>query len=256
MENIITVDIYTINGDFVTCSDCGNVMLLPHGADRCPACKAEGTLSWTDETLQETDIDGLLERHCNLHQKKDPSPEEYLSLSTLATEYVPYLAGKSQTARETLALLLDISKLFERHWRNTRCFQSENIYTPAIKTLLEKLDGKLKEGDTIPIEYQDCQSLDEFFRVVGSKRPAKEEVQFSSDEEGNYYFNGRKIKVQYTSEYAYRLLKTKIQTNSWRPIDFYFNYLARSGPYGTYGNAFYPSTTDLICRLYLPEPTE
>lgn len=251
-----TVDVYTINGDFVTCSGCGKVMLLPHGADRCPACKAEGTLSWTDANLQETDIDGLLERHCNLHRKNDPQPEDYLSLSVLATEYVPYLTGKSQTAREALDLLLDISKLFEEHWRNTRCFQSENIYTTAIKALLEKLDGKLKEGDTIPIEYQDCCSLGEFFRVIADKRPAKKEVQFSSDKEGNYYFNGRKIKVQYTREYAYRLLKTKIQTNSCRPIDFYFNYLARSGPYGTYGNPFYPSIMDLICRRYMPEPTE
>ena len=145
-----TVDIYTETGDFVTCSDCGKVMLLPHGADRCPACRSEGNLSWTDDTLQETDIDGLLERHYNLHQKSDLNPEDYLSLSVLATEYVPYLVGKSQTARETLALLLDISALFEKYWRDTRCFQSENIYTTAIDALLDKLDGKLKEGDAIP----------------------------------------------------------------------------------------------------------
>lgn len=247
-----TINVYTKAGDFVTCSDCGNVMLLPYGADRCPACGTEGKLSWTDESLQETDIDGLLERHCNLHQKNDPNPEDYLSLSVLATEHVPYLAGKPQTAREILALLLDISRLFEEHWRSTRCFRSENIYTPAIKALLDKLDGKLREGNAIPVEYQDCHSLGEFFRVVADDRQAKEEVLFSSDEEGNYYFNGRKIQVEQTSEYAYRLLKTKIQTNSRRPIDFYFDYLARFGPYGTYGNPFYPSVTDMICRRYLP----
>ena len=72
-----TVDVYTERGDFVTCSGCGKVMLLPYGADRCPACKAEGTLSWTDASLQETDIDGLLERHCNLHRKNDPQPVDY-----------------------------------------------------------------------------------------------------------------------------------------------------------------------------------
>ena len=247
-----TINVYTEAGDFVTCSDCGNVMLLPYGADRCPACGSEDKLSWADESLQETDIDGLLERHCNLHQKNDPNPEDYLSLSVLATEHVPYLAGKPQTAREILALLLDISRLFEEHWRSTRCFRSENIYTPAIKALLDKLDGKLREGNAIPVEYQDCHSLGEFFRVVADDRQAKEEVLFSSDEEGNYYFNGRKIQVEQTSEYAYRLLKTKIQTNSRRPIDFYFDYLARFGPYGTYGNPFYPSVTDMICRRYLP----
>lgn len=44
----MTVDVYAISGDFVTCSDCGKVMLLPHGADKCPACKKEGCLAWTD----------------------------------------------------------------------------------------------------------------------------------------------------------------------------------------------------------------
>lgn len=252
----MTVDVYTISGDLVTCSDCGKVMLLPHGADKCPACRSEGNLSWTDDTLQEADIDSLLERHCNLHRKNDPQPEDYLSLSVLATEYVPYLVGKSQTARETLALLLDIGALFEKYWRDTRCFQSENIYTPAINALLDKLDGKLKEGDAIPIEYQDCRSLAEFFRVIADDRPAKEEVLFSSDEEGNYYFNGCKIRVENSHEYAYRLLKTKIQTTCCRPVDFYFRFLARSGPYGTYGSPFYPGTTDFICRRYLPEPTK
>lgn len=67
MEKIMTVDVYAISGDFVTCSDCGKVMLLPHGADKCPACRSEGTLAWTDDALQETDIDGLVGRHCNLH---------------------------------------------------------------------------------------------------------------------------------------------------------------------------------------------
>ena len=70
----MTVDVYAISGDFVTCSDCGKVMLLPHGADKCPACRSEGTLAWTDDALQETDIDGLVGRHCNLHQKVAPTP--------------------------------------------------------------------------------------------------------------------------------------------------------------------------------------
>ena len=149
-----TVDVYTERGDLVTCSDCGKVMLLPYGADKCPACKKEGCLVWTDESLREADIDSLLERHCNLHQKSELQPEEYLSLSILVTEYIPYLADKPQTARETLFLLLETGSLFEKYWRDTRCFQSENIYTPAIKTLLDKLDVKLREGDTIPVEYR------------------------------------------------------------------------------------------------------
>ena len=63
-----TVDVYTERGDLVTCSDCGKVMLLPYGADKCPACKKEGCLVWTDESLREADIDSLLERPS--HPKK------------------------------------------------------------------------------------------------------------------------------------------------------------------------------------------
>ena len=122
-----TVDVYTERGDLVTCSDCGKVMLLPYGADKCPACKREGCLAWTDDTLQEADIDRLLERHCNLHQKKDPQPEEYLSLARLLTEYIPYLADKPQTARETLSLLLETGSLFEPYWRVPQFFQSAII---------------------------------------------------------------------------------------------------------------------------------
>ena len=87
-------------------------------------------------SLREADIDSLLERHCNLHQKSELQPEEYLSLSILVTEYIPYLADKPQTARETLFLLLETGSLFEKYWRDTRCFQSENIYTPASRHCL------------------------------------------------------------------------------------------------------------------------
>lgn len=256
MEKTMTVDVYAISGDFVTCSDCGKVMLLPHGADKCPACRSEGTLAWTDDALQETDIDGLVGRHCNLHQKVAPAPEEYLSLSTLATEYIHYLADRPQTARETFSLILEISSLFEKHWQETCCFQSENLYTPAINSLLDKLDRKLREGDAIPIEYQNCRSLGEFFRVVADDRPARQEVLFSSDREGNFYFNGRKVTVVPSMDYAYRLRKTRIHTSYNRPADFYSRFLARYGPYGTYGNSYYPSVTDMICRRYLPDATE
>ena len=84
-----TVDVYTERGDLVTCSDCGHVPPPPSGPSHCPAIKKEGCLVWTDESLREADIDSLLERHCNLHQKSELRPEEYLSLSILVTEYIP-----------------------------------------------------------------------------------------------------------------------------------------------------------------------
>lgn len=57
-------------------------------------------------------------------------------------------------------------------------------------------------------------------------------------------------------DYAYRLRKSRIHTSYNRPADFYFRFLARYGPYGTYGNPYYPSVTDMICRRYLPDATE
>ncbi len=88
-----TANVYTENGDFVTCNNCGKEMLLPHGADKCPECKQTGCLAWTDENLQETDIDGLLARHCNLHQKNNLKPEEYLSHEVLNDEFPDYPAN-------------------------------------------------------------------------------------------------------------------------------------------------------------------
>ncbi len=82
-----TVNVFTINGDFVTCNSCGKVMLLPHGADKCPLCKTEGCLKWSDENLQETDLDGLTKRHCNLRQYPNPKLEEFLSAATLREEF-------------------------------------------------------------------------------------------------------------------------------------------------------------------------
>ncbi|RHH14421.1 hypothetical protein DW228_06365 [Bacteroides fragilis] len=85
-----TVNVYTEVGDFVTCTNCNAVMLLPIGADKCPECKKIGCLKWMDNDLQETDIDGLLARHCNLHQKKEVEPEEYLSHEVLVDEFPKY----------------------------------------------------------------------------------------------------------------------------------------------------------------------
>lgn len=89
-NNMEIVNVYTENGDFVTCNNCGAIMLLPRGADKCPACKQVGCLKWTDDNLPETDIDGLLMRHCNLHQKQAPKPEVYLSMEILAEEFPNY----------------------------------------------------------------------------------------------------------------------------------------------------------------------
>lgn len=81
------VDVYTVAGDFVICNACVKRMLLPYGADKCPACLSEGTLAWADDNMQETDIGRLLKRHYKLHRKPCPKPEEYLSQLVLDEEF-------------------------------------------------------------------------------------------------------------------------------------------------------------------------
>lgn len=40
------------HGDWVRCVLCGAQMLLPCGADKCPECSSEGTLTWVlDQTI-------------------------------------------------------------------------------------------------------------------------------------------------------------------------------------------------------------
>jgi hypothetical protein len=44
---------YTGFGDFVRCNNCIKTMLIPIGADMCPACYSEGRLAWMEEEYQE-----------------------------------------------------------------------------------------------------------------------------------------------------------------------------------------------------------
>lgn len=44
-------DIYF--GDHVKCNNCGTVMLLPCGADKCPECGKTGCMEWVDDDKQE-----------------------------------------------------------------------------------------------------------------------------------------------------------------------------------------------------------
>ena len=63
-------------------------------------------------------------------------------------------------------------------------------------------------GDTIPVEYQDCRSLEDFFRVVAGERPAKEEVSFSSDLSLIHIY-GQPIDNEHDLEEIYRILEKK-----------------------------------------------
>lgn len=61
-----------------------NKMLLPCGADKCPECSSEGTLTWVDEDKQEMDAEHLdcLAPICKLEL------QEYLSPEILKMEHI------------------------------------------------------------------------------------------------------------------------------------------------------------------------
>ena len=72
------------HGDWVRCVLCGAQMLLPCGADKCPECSSEGTLTWVDEDKQEMDAEHLdcLAPICKLEL------QEYLSPEILKMEHI------------------------------------------------------------------------------------------------------------------------------------------------------------------------
>lgn len=74
-------------GDHCKCSNCGAIMLLPYGADRCPECESEGMLAWVDETEQETNTDRLSENgHNVIYSDKELKMTDYLSEETIEIE--------------------------------------------------------------------------------------------------------------------------------------------------------------------------
>ncbi len=52
-------------GDFVRCSDCGNLLLIQIGGAACCTCKSEN-LQWYDENKLEWSIDELIKEGFNI----------------------------------------------------------------------------------------------------------------------------------------------------------------------------------------------
>lgn len=142
---------------------------------------------------------------------------------------------------------------FDAHWKEAGHigFNSENPYYEPIRNLVARINERLMLGEALDVELHDVSSPGKFLSVIANDPAPAQIVKFSSDSEGNYYFNGRKVLVEYSSEYAYSLQKTKIRTNCKRPVDFYFDFLDRTGLYGTYGNPYFPATTSFILCKYL-----
>ena len=78
-----TVDAYTESGDFIKCNNCNTYMLLPHGANKCPKCKAEGCMSWVLDSQQEANYDDLIRLKQSISTQRKLSPEQYLSEESL-----------------------------------------------------------------------------------------------------------------------------------------------------------------------------
>lgn len=83
MEKLIS---YVDFGDFVKCCNCGQLMLLPIGAEICPRCHTEGYLSWVDYENQEIGSEDLKGKY-NVVDEDEPEPEEYLTEETLKDVY-------------------------------------------------------------------------------------------------------------------------------------------------------------------------
>lgn len=78
-------------GDWVRCSDCGAVMLLPCGADSCPECTGEN-LSWASdkEDEKEMTMDKLYQNSELEYVDRELQPQDYLTPESLQSDY-PYL---------------------------------------------------------------------------------------------------------------------------------------------------------------------
>jgi hypothetical protein len=83
-----TVHVYINAGDFVHCNNCGKIMLLPTGADKCPACYFEGALDWENEKLKEASLFEIknLGKY-NIAIENELNLSEYLSDEVLTGEF-------------------------------------------------------------------------------------------------------------------------------------------------------------------------
>jgi hypothetical protein len=87
--------VYTDSGDFVSCTWCSRKMIVPTGADKCPHCYCEGSLSWGEDERQEVNYSDLEnEGKYYLINKNEPEREEYLTDETLIEEFNVIPSGK------------------------------------------------------------------------------------------------------------------------------------------------------------------
>lgn len=140
---------------------------------------------------------------------------------------------------------------FEKYWKEDKGFNSNNPHYEPINELLSQINERLMSGEALKIRLHDTSDISKIIRVIADEPQPAITVDFSSDNDGSYYFNGEKVKVDYSQKWACKLLKTKVLTSCERPVDFYFEYLDHIGLYGTYGNPFYPCYPSIICSHYL-----
>lgn len=76
--------IHVDTGDWVHCTFCDHVMLLPHGSEKCPKCGMTGRLQWVDENHPEMSKKQL-KRPCFIDRKLQY--RSVFSTDTIKTEY-------------------------------------------------------------------------------------------------------------------------------------------------------------------------
>lgn len=127
-------------------------------------------------------------------------------------------------------------------------FNSEVSYYKPLNALFDELNTRLINGEEITLHYDVY--IDPEGPVINLEdiKVIPQTVQFTSDEDGNYYFDGKKVLVEYDREWAFKLRK-KISTSYRRPVDFYLDFLDPKSKYTPEWNVF-ATTCKMICEKY------
>lgn len=128
-------------------------------------------------------------------------------------------------------------------------FNIEICYYEPLKVLFDELNSRLLAGEEIALHYNTYISPEGNEINLKDVKVIPHTVRFTSDSEGNYYFDGNKVKVVFDREFAYRLQKTQIKTSYDRPVDFYLNFLDSKSKFTPRANVF-ASTCRMICEKY------
>lgn len=122
----------------------------------------------------------------------------------------------------------------------------------VLKSLFIELNGRLLNGEEITLHYKEYISPEGNEISLKDVKVVAHTTQFTSDKDGNFYFDGCKIIVEHNYEWAVKLRKTKIVTSKDAPVDFYLEFLDQTDKFTTDRNLF-GGYCEMICEKYKPK---